>query len=374
MSVLNPAVEPYLRRLPTNRHAEEVLRSALLKIPYHQQVDMVRAFLQDVAAGVRARQAGEAAFKAEALQEASSPIVTYSHQPVDARTFLLDEAFLNLSNEAYPEVVREFAVMNNGQYNEVVLTGAIGTAKTTLALWTTAYQLYLLSCILSPQRYFGLVASDEILFIFQSLNATLAKALNFDRFRNLLLQCPYFKNKFPFDPGIESQLNFPNRLIVKSVTGADTAAIGQNVFGGILDEVNFMKVTEDSKKNADGGTYDQALALYNTISRRRKSRFMRKGVVPGIFCIVSSKRYPGQFTDQKAEEAKTDPTIYIYDKRTWDVLPKERFSGNWFKVFIGDTTRKPRILRPTRPWTRMTWRPGWWWTFPRTTAPSSRAT
>ncbi len=71
-----------------------------------------------------------------------------------------------------------------------------------------------------------------------------------------------------------------------------------------MDEVNFMEVTEQSQKAADGGEYNQAIALYDSLSRRRKSRFMKKGKLPGVFCLVSSKRYPGQFTDIKTEEAK----------------------------------------------------------------------
>lgn len=335
MSVLNPALEQYRAYLPPKLKAKEVqLFDIIGRLPFDKQVDALRGAI---------RTATEKKLD-PTLLEYGREAIAWTHKPVDPRVFLLGEDFLNLSNAAYPEVVREFCEMNKGQYNEVVLTGAIGTAKTTLALWTTAYQLYILSCIREPQRYFGLVSSDELLFVFQSLNATLAKALNFERFKGLIETCRYFREVFPFDPGIESELHFPKRIIVKSITGASTAAIGQNVFGGILDEVNFMEVTQDSKKNVDGGTYDQALTLYNTLSRRRKSRFMRRGVVPGIFCIVSSKRYPGQFTDIKEEEAKTDKGIYIYDKRTWDVLPKERFSGNWFKIFIGDMTRKPRIL------------------------------
>ncbi|HEY0819788.1 MAG TPA: hypothetical protein VGD46_13475 [Rhizobacter sp.] len=343
--MLNPAVLSYLPRLPVTLKAkQERFLQLVQRLPFDEQVEYVRAQLQDIGANVSALRSGEPAPGLRHLQEVGHILETHSHVPVAPDTFLLDRYFLDRRSEAYPEVVKEFVRMNSGQYNEVVLTGAIGTAKTTLAIWTCAYQLYRLSCILHPQNYFGLQASDEILFIFQSLNEKLAKALNFERFRHLLLGCQYFKDHFPFDTGVESELRFPKRIIVKPVTGADTAAIGQNVFGGILDEVNFMSNVEDSKKNPDGGGYDQALALYNTISRRRKSRFMRKGVVPGIFCIVSSKRYPGQFTDQKAEEAKTDHGIYIYDKRTWDVLPSERFSGKWFKVFVGDLTRKPRIL------------------------------
>jgi hypothetical protein len=115
--------------------------------------------------------------------------------------------------------------------------------------------------------------------------------------------------------------------------------------GGLIDELNYMEVVEQSRKSVDAGMYDQAVAIYNSISRRRKSRFMQQGRLPGVLCLVSSRRYPGQFTDRKEEEAKTDPTIYIYDKRTWDIRP-DAYSGRVFKVFIGDMSRRPRILEP----------------------------
>lgn len=146
-----------------------------------------------------------------------------------------------------------------------------------------------------------------------------------------------------YDKNIESELRFPNRIIVKPVSGSEQAAIGQNVIGGILDEVNFMANVDKSKRSVDGGAYDQALQLYNSISRRRKSRFLSLGKLPGILCMVSSKRYPGQFTDQKELEAKGDPGIYVYDKTVWNVKPGT-FSGVFFQVFIGDTSRRPRII------------------------------
>lgn len=235
--------------------------------------------------------------------------------------------------------------------NCVFITGnSIGTAKTTIAVWTTAYQLYLLSCLRDPQRTFGLDKSSEIIFIFQSINEKLAKDLDYARFRSLIKGSPYFLRHFKFNKDIESELRFPKRVIVKPVSGAETGAIGQNVIGGVIDELNYMAVTEKSKNSIDGGTYDQAIALYNSIARRRKSRFMVKGKLPGLLCLVSSKRYPGQFTDIKEAEAIADiaehgkSTIYIYDKRTWEVLPKDKFIGTWFYVFIGDETHKPRVL------------------------------
>ena len=77
---------------------------------------------------------------------------------------------------------------------------------------------------------------------------------------------------------------------------------------------------------------------------------MSGGKLPGMICIVSSKRYPGQFTDEKEAEAKRQlqetgkTNIYVYDKTIWEVKPWE-FSGETFNLFVGDETRKPRILK-----------------------------
>ena len=148
------------------------------------------------------------------------------------------------------------------------------------------------------------------------------------------------------------------------MAGHDTAAIGQNVIGGILDELNFMEVVQNSKQSKDGGMHDQAVKNYNSIARRRESRFMQLGMLPGMLCLVSSRNYPGQFTDKKEDEAREQrrkqgfSTIYVYDKRLWEVRPERylfhsgqrneaRFGKDhpfWFHVFIGDATRKPRII------------------------------
>jgi hypothetical protein len=267
----------------------------------------------------------------------------FKWQPVGVREFINSPAYLNKANEIYPTVLDAAEQLNNGQYVEAVLTGGIGSGKTTLALYTTAYQLYLLSCMRSPHRVYGLDPSHEILIIFQSITKQLAKGVDYQRFRSMIEESPYFRKNFAFDKYLESELVFPNRIIVRPVSGSDTAAIGQNVIGGIIDELNYMAVVEKSKVSVDKGTYDQAVNVYNSIARRRKSRFLEAGKMPGILCLVSSKRYPGQFTDGKMEEAKRDNTIFVYDKRVWEIKP-ESFTQGWFNVFEGDMTRKPRVL------------------------------
>lgn len=281
---------------------------------------------------------------------------TYNKRVVPLREFLLGREYMNARNPdgspvLYPKVIDELEQINSGEYDECVLTGSIGSAKTTVALYTISYQLYILSCLRNPHQLFNLDPASEILIIFQSLNASTAKAVDYDRFKAMIDRSNYFKNHFPYNRKIVSQLEFGHRIIVKPVSGADTATIGQNVVGGLIDEVNFMQVIEESKK-MQGGSYDQAKALYEGLDRRRKSRFMLQGKLPGVLCLSSSKRYPGEFTDLKIEEQQREiketgrSHIYVYDKRAWDVKPEGTFSGEWFQVFIGDMTRKPRVLKP----------------------------
>lgn len=276
----------------------------------------------------------------------------YRVKPVGIEEFLFEQFYLGMSrDEIWPEVLKELIEINSGKYIEAVLTGAIGTAKTTIALLTQAYQLYILSCYLNPHRVLGIARSDEIIFIFQNLSEKQAKIVDYNRFKTMIDGSKYFTTAFPYDTNVESYLKFPFRIECRPVTGKVTATIGQNVYGGLIDEVNFMEVIDKSKRTSDAGTYDQADELYNSISMRRKSRFMSKGEMPGVLCIVSSRNYPGQFTDKKELERKQDieangtSPIFLYDKRLWDLRP-DRFSEERFNVFVGNESLKPRISGP----------------------------
>lgn len=268
------------------------------------------------------------------------------YMPVDIEEFLLSEEYVgNKESSLWPAVVDELIEMNSGGYVEVLLTGGIGSAKTTSALYTQAYQLYLLSCYKNPHKAYALDPHSEILIVFQSITEKKAKSVGYDRFKSMIEASPYFTRQFPNNPNVDSWMKFPNRIEVKPVSGGQFAAIGENVIGGLIDELNYMDVIEKSKRTIDGGTYNQAVAVYESIARRRKSRFHKLGSTPGLLCLVSSRRYPGQFTDTKEEEAKTDPTIYVYDKCVWDVKPEGTFTSGYFPVFVGDQSRQPRVIR-----------------------------
>jgi hypothetical protein len=275
----------------------------------------------------------------------------YALLPVDIRTFVESEGFLNRRGVLYPAVMEELRELNSGKYDEAVLTGAIGTGKSTIALFTTAYQLYVLSCLKDPHQLYSLDPASEIVFAFQSLNKMLAESIDYKRFRAMIEGSAYFAHHFPFRKSLGSEMVFPKNIVVRPLSGNVNAAIGSNIFGGIIDEVNFMAVVEQSKNAADGGTFDQANEMYNSIVRRRKSRFMAAGGhLPGVLCLVSSKRYPGEFTDRKQAEARDENArtgktrIFTYDRRLWEIKPEGTYGKERFKLFLGDVARKPRIL------------------------------
>jgi len=279
----------------------------------------------------------------------------YARLPVDVQTFIESAEFLACGEAIYPAVMDVLREINSGQYVEAVLTGAIGTGKTTIALQTIAYQLHVLSCLRDPHAFFGLDAASEIVFVLQSLSAQVAKEVAYKRLREMVDNSPYFQRHFRCDPRTRSELVFPHRIVVRPLSSRPTAAIGSNVIGGILDEVNFMELVDRSTRSADGGAYDQALEAYNSLVRRRKSRFMTGGKLHGMLCLVSSKRYPGEFTDQKQIEAQREigeqgfSRIYVYDRRLWDIKPAGTYGEARFRLHLGDNTRKPSILGADTP-------------------------
>lgn len=232
---------------------------------------------------------------------------------------------------------------------KILVTG--NSAKTTRALYSIAYHLYQLSCYLDPHKAFAMDPSSEIVIIFQSLREKTAKELDYARFKQIIDRSPYFQKEFPYDRYTESYMKFPNRIEVKPISSASTAAIGQNVIFGLIDEVNFMDVVDKSRRSDQGGSFDQAKEIYDTIHRRIESRFIQAGgSVPGILFLSSSRKYPGEFTDRKIEEAKDQieatgkSRIYVSDLALWDIKPTGTYCGKKFKVFIGNNEHYPAIL------------------------------
>jgi hypothetical protein len=278
----------------------------------------------------------------------------YARPIVPVDTFLFDPAYLGVEeNKVYPKIIEACHELDKGIYTEAVLKGALGIGKSTLANLMLSRDLYKLSCMRNPQNTFGLPSKSSIIFTIQSIRLSTAKKAVFNELGQYLRKSPYFEKIYPYDKKVLSEMIFRrNNVSVVPVSSATTGAISMNVMGGILDEMNFMQKIGESKSSeaSADGSFDQAKALYDTLAKRRKSRFMQKGKLPGTLYLISSSRFPDDFTEVKAAQSTmcggTDPSIYVYSYAQWDVKPKGTFSDQTFRVLIGNDTIRSKVLAP----------------------------
>jgi hypothetical protein len=219
-----------------------------------------------------------------------------------------------------------------------------GWGKSTAISFAFSYMIYLLSCLESPAEYFGLMRGSEVFLINQSVNLTLAKKVLFGEIKAKIKQSPYFRQHFPPGP-FESQLVFPKNVTVLPLASGDTSALGLNVFGGCIDEINFQpKVRGGTRSRSVNEVYDAGKKMFDAIYRRLKSRFMKTGgFIPGKVMVVSSSQYEDDFTENMRRQARTDRTIFFRSHSLWESRTDLQ-SDTTFKVEIGGALGRPRIL------------------------------
>ena len=108
----------------------------------------------------------------------------------------------------------------------------------------------------------------------------------------------------------------------------------------VIDEANYLEVTEDSKKGLEE-TYDAGEEMYNAVSNRMTSRFMRRGKIPGIIVLISSPRYPDSFLERKIKEAKAigvkKLNMFWRQRSLWEANgPKYFDMENWSEVDLNN--------------------------------------
>lgn len=299
------------------------------------------------------------------LTEGDSSLFTFmanlERTPVGIEEFIDSPEFLGSTDLVlWPEVRKTIVEINNnwwrglesGAHDEATLMGATGTGKTSIAIVTTIYHLYLLSCLMNPQALYGFPKATSIVFAIMGAKPRVVNKVIYLPMRKLIENMPYFQKHFMPDKLIESEMYFAEKNIRIAQAGGDEDAIlGEAIIGGIIDEINFMNVVQRSKKaevsTGRAGLYDQAQQVHSTMQRRKKGRFTRPGPMLGIVIASSSTKYKGDFTDRHKTfvDKHGIKTCYIYNKRQFDVVPSERFSGKKFRLVIGnDIHHDTRVL------------------------------
>lgn len=233
-------------------------------------------------------------------------------------------------------------IFDGGQkYTTVVLTGGIGTGKSTCALYILIRKLYELSCYKNIAGLFGMMANSFTAFLYFSLTQKEAERTGYGQMRSIIDDIPYFNEHFKRNKYRNSTLDFPEnvRLFYGSSTGD---MIGMNVIASILDEANFFG--DSSGSDVD---YGNVVKLHDSIMSRQASRYTRNGVNHSLSVVVSSSTFQSSYTQQLYEKSLTDPSIKYARARLWDIKPKGTYSDEMFYVFAGNDKFDPFIISST---------------------------
>jgi hypothetical protein len=243
----------------------------------------------------------------------------FEEMPVDAKTFVEGEAYLNqppLSDiqydivEAMSQIYREEDLVDimgpeeGHRYykkytkNEVILQLGKGSGKDFTSTVACAYIVYKLLCLKDPARYFGKPAGDAIDIINVAINAQQAKNVFFKGFKTKIEKSEWFAGKY--NAKAES-IEFDKSITVYSGHSERESHEGLNLILAVLDEISGF-ATEVGTGNDQGKTADN---IYKAFRASVDSRFPDLGKV----ALLSFPRFPGDFISQKYEDAVMEKEI-----------------------------------------------------------------
>jgi hypothetical protein len=264
----------------------------------------------------------------------------FGEKPASIVEFLGPD-YLNIEKGIRPgvkaELVELFGEEVNGnriaKYRWGMFTGAIGIGKTTMGSIILPYMVHWTLCLKDPQEYYELLPGSRIAFMMMSTSGDQAKETVFGDVKARIQYSPWFANNFPYDPDFKNQLRFSKDIWILPGSSMETSFEGYNILGGILDEADSHKVTQN-KDYGDVG--------WNTINSRIDSRFDDKGF---LLTIGQMKKSNG-FAAAKYKELKSDTQnahtvrMTIWESRGWQRYTKPDGTRDSFWY---DTKRKEII-------------------------------
>lgn len=205
-----------------------------------------------------------------------------------------------------------------------MFTGAIGIGKTTFASIALPYMAHWVLCLKDPQKFYGLLPGSRIAFMQMSTSRKQALEVVFGDIKARIKNSEWFLENFPYDDNFTNQIRFPKDIWIIPGDSGETTFEGYNILGGILDEMDSHKQTQD-KDYADVG--------YNTIESRIASRFVdnsdpdREGHKGLILCIGQMKKAHG-FAARKYKEFLADDKAKVVRMTIWESYGWDKYTDS----------------------------------------------
>lgn len=287
----------------------------------------------------------------------------FKSTPVDIDTFIADPQYLGkaLNGGMYPYWLGKLKKLYPKGlyapvYNEVVLSGALGTGKSVAAVVGFLYDLYILTMLKNPHETFKLRPESSIcpaIITADGSNTLLAEVI-----ADFIGMSPYFmallQKYSTLDVESLQPDMFPNNIGIARVFSTSTL-LRRTLYGGIVDDTGLMvkRVTIDKVRSGlnfyEPATIDalgKVTELYESVWRRTISRF---AVFPevGISCRMWLATGVSSMLDALVERrtARNSLSMYTVSPTIWEAQEhKGIYSGNKFIVDVGTNMDVPCIV------------------------------
>lgn len=222
----------------------------------------------------------------------------------------------------------------------IVLTGAIGIGKTSVAAAGLAYVQYLAMSMKDIHAYYGKAKLNNPAIVFFSLTKGLSSTLAFQKFQSMLKNSAWFLERGVLNRNTKTTiLEFPDQIdyIFGSIHAQGYGIVGADVIGGMLDEIAEKSIPVPSRI--------KILQAYTAAIGRLKSRFTYNNQSIGKLFLCSSAMGDDSALSTLIQEMEGSQDTSIISMPRWEALAqKTELSGEVFPVLVGDAYRPSRIL------------------------------
>lgn len=161
--------------------------------------------------------------------------VDYNEIPVSIDEFICNPYYLGKSTRngesIYPYWRQKYREIFDASlnYEEIVLSGAIGIGKTRTAVISLCYLLYKLMCLKNPQEYFRFNEGDKITIFFLNITLGLAEGVGYTTMHEYLLNSDWFLERGTIS-GIKNKRYNPPHNIAITFGSKGSHALGQQIY------------------------------------------------------------------------------------------------------------------------------------------------
>lgn len=258
---------------------------------------------------------------------------------VDFRTFVTSPEYIGDEN-VYEYWASEFSRANE-RTSRCVLRGSLGAGKSTALNLLLLYKIYLLVTLHGDNIpvALGLMRGSSVFCLYFSVSLKMAERSGYKQLRNYVDGSKWFRENFPRDMNIQSEIRFPNDFTICYASG-ESHQIGINVWGFILDEANFRKKDGSGSVDDLEGVFRLAQQLENRLAQR----FLRNGVENFFAGYISSASFETAFIQDIGDQYKNNENAIVLDPVLYKVDPS-RYTPERFEIFFGFGELSPMVVR-----------------------------